>query len=59
MKKLSSLNNKAEDIIHIRNSKQPLNHGIISKKVHRVYKSSLIQFINACLKPYIDMNADL
>ena len=35
--------------------KQPLNHGLVLKKVHRV-----IQFIQEdWLKPYIDMNTKL
>ena len=42
-------------IIHIRASKQALNHELILKRVHRV-----IQFNQkAWLKPYIDMNTKL
>ena len=53
-KLLADLHDKTEYIIHIRNLKQALNHGLVSKKVHRV-----IQFNqNARLKPYIDMNTD-
>ena len=38
--------------MHIRGSKQALNHGLIFKKVHRV-----IQFNQKTwLKPYVDMN---
>ena len=41
-------------VIHIRNLKQGLNHGLVFKKVHRVIKFNQ----NAWLKPYIDMNTD-
>ena len=47
--------NKKEYAIHIRALKQPLNHGLILKKVHRV-----IQFNQkSWLKAYIDMNTKL
>ena len=53
-KLLADLHDKTEYVLHIRNLKQALNHGLVSKKVPRV-----IQFNqNARLKPYIDMNAD-
>ena len=39
----------------IRNLKQALNHGLVSKKVHRMNKFNQ----NLWLKLYIDMNADL
>ena len=39
----------------MRNLKQGLNHGLVLRKVHRVFKFNL----NAWLKPYIDMNTDL
>ena len=42
-------------MIHIRNLKQALNHGLISKKVHRVIKFNQKDW----LKPYIDMNIKL
>ena len=32
------LHNKTEYVIHIRNIKQPLNQGLILKKVHRLIK---------------------
>ena len=43
---------KTNYVVHIRGSKQALNHGLIFKKVHRV-----IQFNQKTwLKPYVDMN---
>ena len=55
-KKLAcNLYDKKSYVVHIRSLKQALNHGLISKKVHRV-----IQFNQeAWLKPYIDMNTEL
>ena len=42
-------------VVHIRSLKQALNHGLISKKLHRV-----IQFNQeSWLKPYIGMNTEL
>ena len=37
-KLVTNLYNKNEYVIHIRNRKQTLNHGLIVKKVHRVIK---------------------
>ena len=55
-KPVANLHDKAEYvIIHIRNLKQALNHGLVLKKVHKVIKFNQ----NAWLKPYIDMNTDL
>ena len=55
-KLVANLHDKAEYvIIHIRNLKQALNHGLVLKKVHKVIKFNQ----NAWLKPYIDMNTDL
>ena len=54
-KPVAKLRNKIEYVIHIRNSKQMLNNGFVSKKVHRVIKFNQ----NAWLKPYIDINTDL
>ena len=54
-KLLANLHGKTEYVIHIRNLKQGLNHGLVFKKVHKVIKFKQ----NAQLKPYIDMNADL
>ena len=54
-KLVANLHDQTENVIHIRNLKQALNHGLVLKKVHRV-----IQFNqNVLLKPYIDMNTDL
>ena len=50
-----NLHEKTEYIIHIRNLNQPLNHGLILRKIHRVIKFNQ----NASLKPYIEMNTNL
>ena len=52
---VANLHDKIEYVIHIRNLKQALNHGLVLKKFHRVIKFNQ----NAWLKPYIDMNKDL
>ena len=52
---VANLRNKTQYVIHIRNLKEALNHGLVLKKVHRVIKFNQ----NAWLKPYIDMNTDL
>ena len=49
------LNYKNECVIHIRNLKQALDHGLILKKVHRVIKFNQKDKI----KSYIDMNTKL
>ena len=54
-KLVSNLHDKTEYVIHIRNLKKALNHGLVLKKVHRVIKFIL----KAWLKPYIDMNTKL
>ena len=54
-KLVSNLHGKTEYIIHIRNLKQVLNHGLVLKKVHSAIKF----YQNAWLKPYIVMNTDL
>ena len=46
---------KKEHVIHIRNLKQALNHGLVLKKVHRVIKFNQ----EAWLKPQIDINTKL
>ena len=49
------IENREKYVIHIRYSKQALNHGLKVKNVHRV-----IQFKqNAWLKVYIDLNTEL
>ena len=35
---VAKLHNKTEHVIHIRNLKQALNHGLVLKKVHREIK---------------------
>ena len=47
-KLVTDLHDKTEHVIHIRNFKQALNHGLILKKVHRVIKFNQ----KAWLKPY-------
>ena len=54
-KLVPNLHDKTEYVIHIRNLKQALNHGLVLKKVHKVIKFNQ----SAWLKPYIDMNIDL
>ena len=50
-----NLQDKKEYVIHIRNLKQTLNHGLVLKKVHGVIKFNQA----AWLKSNIDMNTDL
>ena len=52
---VANLHDKTEYVIHIRNLKQELNHGLTLKKVHSEIR--LNQY--AWLKPYIDVNTDL
>ena len=54
-KLIANLHDKTEYVIHIRNLKQALNHGLVSKNVHEMIKFNQ----NARLKSYIDMNTDL
>ena len=54
-KLVANLHDNTEYVIHIRNLKQALNHGLVLKKVYKVIKYNQ----NASLKPYIDMNIDL
>ena len=42
---VNNLNDKTEYVIHIRNLKQALNHGLVLKKVHRVIKLNLIKML--------------
>ena len=50
-----NLHDKTKYVIHIRNLKQALNHGLVLKKIHRFIKFNQ----NAWLKLYIDMNTDV
>ena len=52
---VGNLHDKKEYVIHTRNLKQTLNHGLVLKKVHRVIKSNQKALLNPC----IDMNTDL
>ena len=54
-KPVANLHDKTKYVICSRNSKQALNHGVVLKKVHRVFKFNQ----NAWLKPYTDMTTDL
>ena len=54
-KLIAILHDKTEQVIHIINLKQTLNHGLITKKVHTGIKFNQ----NALLKPYFEMNIDL
>ena len=49
------LHDKKEYVIHIRNLKQALNHGLVVEKVHRVIKFNQ----KSSLKSYIDINTEL
>ena len=52
----ATLQDKTKYVIHIRNLKQALNHGLVLKKVHRMFKFNQNAWL---IKPYIDMNTDL
>ena len=54
-KLVTNLHDKTEYVIHIRDLKQALNHGLILKKAHRVIRFNQ----KSRLKPYIDMNTKL
>ena len=49
---VANLPDKTEYVLHIRNLKQKLNHGLVSKELHRIIKFNQ----NAWLKPYTNMN---
>ena len=53
-KLVANLHDKTEYVIHTRNSKQALNHGLVLKNVHWVIKFNQ----NGCLKSYINMKTD-
>ena len=54
-KSVGNLYNNKEYVIHIRNLKQALNHGLVLKKVHRVIKFNQ----KAGLKSYTDIKTKL
>ena len=54
-KLVAKSHDKTEYVVHIRNLKQTLNHGLVLKKSHKVITFNQ----NAGLTPYIDMNANL
>ena len=51
---VTNLHDKTKCVIHIRNLKQTLNHGLFFKRVNRVIKFNQ----NTWLKPYMDMNTE-
>ena len=51
----ANLRDKTEYVIHIRNLKQPLNHGLVFKKIHKMIKFNQ----HAWLKPHINISTDL
>ena len=53
-KLVANLHDKTKYVIHIRNLKQALNHGLVLKKIHRMIRLNQ----NFRLKSYIDMNID-
>ena len=54
-KLVANLDNETEYFIHIRSSRQALNHGLVLRVVHKVIKSNQ----NAWLNPYIDSNTEI
>ena len=54
-KLVPNLNDKKNDVVHIKALSQALKHGLILKKVHRVIEFNQ----SAWLKPYIDFNTQL
>ena len=54
-KLVGNLHNKKEYVIHIKNLKHALNHGLVLKKVHRIVTFNQIVW----LKPYIGLSRDL
>ena len=49
---VATLHDKKEYVVHMRNSKQTLNHGLVFKKVHRVIKCNQ----KVSLKPCTNIN---
>ena len=54
-KLVANLYDKKERVVHVRNLKQALNHGLVLTRVHRAIKCNQ----EVWLKPYIDMNTEL
>ena len=54
-KLVANLHDKTEYVIHIRNLKQALNHGLLLSKVNRAIKFNE----SAWIQPNLDMNTDL
>ena len=54
-KLVTNLYDKNGHIIHIRNLKQAINHGLVLKNIHRVITFNQKDL----LKPYIDLNSEL
>ena len=54
-KPVANLHDKAEYFIQIRNLKQPLSHGLVLKKLHRIVKFNQ----KAWLKSNTDINTGL
>ena len=52
---VANSHDKTEYVIHIRNLKQALHHGLVLKKVHKIIKFNK----KTWLKPYIDTNTEL
>ena len=54
-KLVCDLHNKKKYVVHIKSSKQALNHGLKLKRAHRIIEFNQ----KAWLKPYINMNTEL
>ena len=54
-KLVANLHDIKEYVIHVKNLKQELNHGLVLKKGYRVIKLNQ----EAWLKPYIEMNREI
>ena len=54
-KLVANIDDKTEYVIHIRNLKQALNHGLVLKKLHRIIEFKQKAWLKSC----IDMNINL